>query len=580
MCDNILKHKRRAMLLLASTGTGKTFMFSGTVRRLLDTGFTNGKTFGVVHILIVTRSTIVEQTDRVLLNNYKTGIKDAVEVLNIEQLRSRAGKQWVDEVTYIEDGIEKTKWVWKPFLHPCVVVWDECQALKNEGSIQHQIACALNDMPNVTQIFVSATPYTRVSEAKCFAVATGKDISSVLGLPNYTPLTNKNWPTYAKIMAGHGKPEDYNEAAVERLTKDLDDYIVRVKGVRPQFDAINVIKKIHFQTKEERIEYETAYERYLKEKQKLLEMKIAAGQKVAEEGEGGMAILVEFLKFRMAAEKCRRKWIADRMLALVREGYAAVAALNFKGSMIEIVKLLDEAGVPRDKISLVWGGGQTGLTEKQKAKKAIMEKSEQLKLIGMDTTELLKSLSLDDVEDRVMQDLPEHLRLGPQSKEERQKEIDRFQSGKSLFCMYTFRAGGVGLSLHHTDEQTKQKVRHQKNGYAILEDIPLIPVRPRYTIVAPTYSAIELVQGLGRCPRLTSLSNTNQELVFYTGTIEDDVAAIVSNKLRCLSKVVRMRESWSDVVIGGIKAEAHIDNNVTDEKGTDYDSLGTDDEED
>ena len=60
---------------------------------------------------------------------------------------------------------------------------------------------------------------------------------------------------------------------------------------------------------------------------------------------------------------------------------------------------------------------------------------------------------------------------------------------------------------------------------------------------------MELVQGLGRCPRLTSLSNTPQVILFFRGTIEERVAAIVSMKLQCLTKVVRSREDWQDIIL-------------------------------
>jgi hypothetical protein len=117
-----------------------------------------------------------------------------------------------------------------------------------------------------------------------------------------------------------------------------------------------------------------------------------------------------------------------------------------------------------------------------------------------------------------------------------------------MFCIYSFKSGGVGLSLHHTDEFTSIKVRRQKNGYANIEDIPKIQVRPREVFVSPTWSAIELVQAVGRAPRLTSLSNTTQTLLFYRGTVEEEQAFVVSHKLRCLSKVVRQRENWQDLI--------------------------------
>jgi hypothetical protein len=336
------------------------------------------------------------------------------------------------------------------------------------------------------------------------------------------------------------------------LIKDLEEFIVRVKGVKPQFDAINSVRKIQFQTKEEQEFYLAAWERYLKEKSELDRLRDLNGDATT-----GISQLVAFLKFRMAAELCRARLLAKLMYEAVMSGKAAVAALNFKGTIIQITKILvEEFHVPREKITLVWGGGQTQLTDKQKAKQKILDKKDELAKAGLDLDQLMEDLDLDDVENRILEELPEHLRLGAQSRDERQREIDKFQSGRSDYCMFTFRAGGVGLSLHHTDEFSKFKVRHKESGYAVEEDIPKVPIKPRKLFAAPTYSAIEIVQGLGRCPRLTSLSDTEQELIFYSGTIEEEVADIVSQKLRCLSKVVKTREKWSDIVTVGVSTKA------------------------
>lgn len=570
---------KRGMLLLAATGTGKTFIAAATLRYLYDIGFHEDLTMGHTYYLYVTRASIVEQTKRVFQLLFGLDMKCGVEVVNIEQLRSRAGEVWIRDELKIIEGKEVRVWKWKAVIAPCVIFWDESQGLKNDGSLQNEIAVAYNNIPNNTyQLFISATPFTRICEAKCFCVSTRKVISDIIGTSHQTKLVNDNWPTYASSVAYPAGPDEYNEAAVERMTKDMDKYIVRVKGVRPQFDAINKIEMITFETPEEREYYNKAWERYLEEKRKLEALGVDSPGAT---GNSQFQILVQFLKFRMAAEFCRRRHLAKKLFDTVQSGKAACAALNFKGTMIAVVRILvEEYAVSRDAISLVWGGGQTALTKKQKMKRAILEKKDQLEAAGMSIEEMLNELDLDQVEDRIMEDLPEHLRLGPQSKDERQREIDRFQAGKSLYCLYTFRAGGVGLSLHHTDEMTRVKARRQKNGYAVVEDIPKVPVRARKNFVAPTYSAIELVQGLGRCPRLTSLSDTEQVLLFYRGTIEEEVAHVVSQKLRCLSRVVRQREKWEDVVLGGVKADAHIDVNAPDEKGTNYDDLNAGDEED
>jgi hypothetical protein len=113
------------------------------------------------------------------------------------------------------------------------------------------------------------------------------------------------------------------------------------------------------------------------------------------------------------------------------------------------------------------------------------------------------------------------------------------------------RAGGVGLSLHHTDAMlpVSQRARRKESGYVYEEDIPKISTRPRKLYSAPNYSAIDMVQVLGRCPRITSLSDTEQILLFFRGTIEEDVEAICNNKLRCLSKVVRNpNDSWEQLL--------------------------------
>ena len=199
----------------------------------------------------------------------------------------------------------------------------------------------------------------------------------------------------------------------------------------------------------------------------------------------------------------------------------------------------------------MWGGGQTQLTAKQKTKKKVKDLDAKMRELGSSAEEMIKDMDLEEVEDREILDLPEHLRIGMQSMDDRQREIDRFQSGKSLFCIYTFRAGGVGLSLHHSDEFTEFKCRRKPSGYVVEEDIPLVPVRPRRNFVALTYNAIELVQGVGRCPRLTSLSDTEQYIICYQGTIEVDIGYIVSKKLSCISSVVKQHESWQDIIMYG-----------------------------
>jgi len=103
------------------------------------------------------------------------------------------------------------------------------------------------------------------------------------------------------------------------------------------------------------------------------------------------------------------------------------------------------------------------------------------------------------------------------------------------------RSGGVGVSMHHDRASTK----------------------PRHIILPPTWSAIDLVQALGRAHRLTSMSATTQEILWYGGTIEDAVKIKVELKIKCLSKAVTAKEQFVDTFIAQvdktIEAEKLID---------------------
>lgn len=358
-------------------------------------------------------------------------------------------------------------------------------------------------------------------------------------------ITDKTWSLFARHIASPGAPEDYNQEAVNRLMDKLDDRVVRVKGVKTQFRARNESKLIQFQSREDAEYYHKALERYQREK-----AKIEAREDISA-GEANILILVQFLLFRKAAEYVRAPYLAKEMWEAVnKRGKAAACACNFKGTITRAeMILINDYNIPRDKTSIIWGGSAEAQTKKGKLKKKITEAKGLAELLAKEGI-TLESINLgDDVEIKENQHFDPSLRMGGQTRDARQYEIDQFQRGNSLYCFFTFKAGGVGLSLHHTDEWTDVKCRRKESGYVYEEDVKLISTRPREVFLAPTYSAIELVQGLGRCPRLTSLSDTVQTLLYFAGTIEEwHVMPITNAKLGCLSKVVRMHEHWEDLL--------------------------------
>ena len=386
-------------------------------------------------------------------------------------------------------------------------------------------------------------------------------------------ITPYNWPSYARSIAAPADPEAYDEDAIARLVADMSPYIVDVKGVKYQFSARNRVKMIDFDNDDSRGRYNIAFEAYL-----------AAMGKAESENKGGFFKLIEDLKFAQAAEIERVDYFAREMYKDVQEGYAAVCAAKFKATLAKTAYILmSRYKVPRKQISLIWGGdkiysGKEKFLSSEEISSIIErqmngEKIEK-KVFLQIKKQLLASLS-------GIGNIPEEYKLDVQSAEERQDEIMRFQKGESLYCLYSFKSGGVGLSLHHTDEYTKEKCRRKpESNYAVEEDIPKIPTRPRKSLIAPTYSAIELVQGLGRCPRISSLSETLQELVFYKGTIEQSIAQIVSTRLKCLKQVVRMHEDWQDMILKDNTYKKPVEVVKEEWVEQDNDIVATDDDED
>lgn len=346
----------------------------------------------------------------------------------------------------------------------------------------------------------------------------------------------------------------------------MKPYVVDVKGVRPKFPARNRVKKIGFDNAEQRKQYQLTWERY--EREMTL---IKGGMKEL----GQFQQLVAMMKFSQSAELIRVPVFAREIDRIVKSGKAAVLAVKFKETIAATCKLLvQDFGYSRDDISIIWGGMGGTFSADGKVKLKEKRVPERVwNLLGPDDLEMFKSLNMrvfvtangddtkvirevvlsSELEDRDKltkaglksvnaQDLND-MRLGTQNAKSRQTEIERFQTGKTRICMFTFKAGGVGLSLHH------------HNASCL----------PRESIIAPCYSAIEMVQGLGRAPRLTSLSETIQTMLFYKGTIEDHIADKVSEKLKCLREVVRQRESWEDVIVDANAPSSFDDTDNTDD---------------
>jgi len=101
--------------------------------------------------------------------------------------------------------------------------------------------------------------------------------------------------------------------------------------------------------------------------------------------------------------------------------------------------------------------------------------------------------------------------VGGQSDKVRQKDIELFQSDNKRIMIANLAAGNAGVSLHDLN-----------GNFA------------RGAITSPSYSAINLLQALGRIHRAEGKTKCIQKVMFAAGTIEEDACKRVQSKLNNL----------------------------------------------
>ena len=101
--------------------------------------------------------------------------------------------------------------------------------------------------------------------------------------------------------------------------------------------------------------------------------------------------------------------------------------------------------------------------------------------------------------------------VGGQSDKVRQKDIELFQSDNKRIMIANLAAGNAGVSLHDLN-----------GNFA------------RGAILSPSYSAINLLQALGRIHRAEGKTKCIQKVMFAAGTIEEDACKRVQSKLNNL----------------------------------------------
>lgn len=518
-----------AFMLIAEPGIGKTYIIGAIVKNFIEQGLIEKSgTHAPWPVFYITRATIKAQTEGVLKDGFNLDTTNTVNVYNIEFLRSMLGTTFVKEQLVIKEGIEELKFKWKLNIHPVLVIWDECQALARDISIQTQIAISLSELGytegniRVTQVFVSATPFSKISETKCFSIATKKSWDHY---GQMKMITEDTWNNFASDMSYPFEPDQYSEEAIKNYMAFMSDRIVEVKDIKLKHKSYISSQKISFQSDVEREEYQKAFDRWEEMKAKL------ESDDTIDTATKRFSILAQFTIFRRAAEVAKRYHTADFIDLCWDRGFAAGAGFAFKAGISAVTRILiEERGWARKDISLIWGGATEALTKRAKLLNKLKSKGLDKVLAGMNIS--LEDLDLDNIRQKTEDEYAFEKRHGllTQKPEDREAERLRFQRQESKCLLFSYKAGGVGLSAHHEKQYPNS--------------------RPRRGIFTPIYSEKEMLQAFGRLPRITSESDTYQLVTYYEGTIEVDVIKRLIMKLKCARHVGRKTDSWEDIVTG------------------------------
>ena len=441
--------EKQGILLQAHAGLGKTYMVLPVIKYLLDNKLIKLQSDWPMPVLWVTPAAVIPQTLEVI-NQF--GLIGTIFPISYAAFRGKlAEKIYWDKTPHPYNNT--FLYTWKAMSMPSLVVFDECQGLKNDSSSQTQLSWSIPQ--GIKRIFISATPYQKVSEARSVVQGVGMEIYD-------EPCTTETVPQLLQDIARWGSPNQLCQAQMERLRKAMQPYAVFVPKVRYKHKTHTRCRLIEFDTTAEREHYDGYFVAFKKK----------CEEQMRNANFGANEMLVAMQKFREGAEEVRAVRMAKRAIEMAERGRQVIVVFNFVNPMRMAYKALRNEGLSEDRISHIVGG---------------------------------------------------------QTPTKREAERARFQEGKSDVLLFTMRSGGVGISLHHDRKEA----------------------RPRHIIIPPTWSAIDLVQALGRGHRITSISDTTQEVVWYKDTIEEQVCARVEAKLNCINASVGRKENWVNVFTNG-----------------------------
>lgn len=626
-----------AVLNPLRTGAGKSII-AGTIIKYLQDNNWHGREFFLpqAKVLFLTKKAVVTKIIRTFR---RMGIKNVGEsmfgndvcVNHYGSLRTKTNDRYFEEFTDVIAGNEVKLKRYRGDA-PVLVILDECQEIKKWDSTRTQYVWGFHHSKHgakVKWLFTSATPGVTLNDMMAFAVFAGIKADDINLLDRHT------FPSWVRQFGAD--PRKPNGAAMERFRDHMGALVVSPPNDPSKVKATNRCTLLDFKTDAERARYRKAEEEYIEAIQRV-------GRGISDRG----LAMVQFMIYRAKCELLSVPYVVELALQRWREGYAPVLAFSFQESVRDAMLALIEAGIPREQISLIWGGDKS-ITEDEifksdEAGQVVLAKvklddvvegvrggriidlatlvdettrawSAGLKELRLPVTpitappDMTEGWSVDDAiewvysqmlalpliksrypslttrkmmtryrkwtkytYERVKRDEKEdeartrreklhNLRLVAMADDERQREIDRFQEGKTQFCIYTLSAGGTGVDLDH--------------------QIPA--ARPRWVYSTVCYYAEEFMQALGRCMRVATISDVVQEIIFFNNTIAaKHVAPKLMKKVKAIAKIASSSDDLVSVleaaVLDETKESDALVTEVVDETASEVDDVALDDD--
>lgn len=509
--DAFFNRGRRALLQDGQTGSGKSYVGAALIRWLVDHGIlTRPEVFWRLHPFIIFCPKAVAEKWRRTIEAFGMGkLLSQRKILIFEStaFSTIMGKMFIDEE---EDLINETiSLVWKETMIPYFCIIDECHEYVRRGSKRTQCMEALVDSIAEYLLFMSATPIECVNDSYIFVRATRMTFQGMR-------IGKNNFDIFAQ--AHDDEPNKPNATAVKRLRATLADYIVSMPYAKPRHHANNIVQVIDFEKSEDIRIYKTSYERYL-------EVCTKVGK---DPTRGRFAKAIALNKFRHSVEPLRGYYPAKKAAENFFERRAStIVGCAFKETIATIMfKLIDIYHVPREKISVIWGGRkdvkQSDILPPEQISSIVQTLDLDMFLNNPDMVKKLKMTlkyrqdQFEHGEDEAQQRYRhEKLRsfglTGTQSENARQIEIDRFMEGTTEICLMTVDTGGIGLDL----------------------DCKFPHILPRDCYFTQIYSGRKFLQLLGRSVREDSIADADQYLLMMRDTVEEyHVAPILDAKLK------------------------------------------------